>query len=185
MFGSEGYITQVILENCDECIDEKNEILKQKRDEKMEAKIEQVKTNYAGWFWLIEKVKDGPISDIICLIPKICHAKLFGNIFMANHVTEFQQDYFNIFKLMVKYDAPLGSIGWGKYDFLKKAIQAKNVEMVKFVAPKIKVSQYLKYLTGTEKRMVEKLCKMSKESGNREILDFLNFWTDRLRLQRF
>ena len=100
-------------------------------------------------------------------------------------MTEFQQDYLSIFKLMVKYDAPLGSIGWGKYDFLKKAIQAKNVEMVKFVAPKIKDSQYLKYLTGTEKRMVEKLCKMSKESGNREILDFLNFWTDRLRLQRF
>ena len=127
-------------------------------------------------------MKDGPVSDIICLIPKICHAHLFGNIFKTNHVTECQQDYLSIFKLMVKNDAPFR---WGKHDFLKKAIQAKNVEMVKFVAPKIKDSQCLKYLTGTEKRMVEKLCKMSKESGNREILDFLNFWTDRLRLQRF
>ena len=94
----------------------------------------------AGWFWLIEKVKDGPVSDIICLIPKICHAHLFGNIFKTNHVTECQQDYLSIFKLMVKNDAPFR---WGKHDFLKKAIQAKNVEMVKFVAPKIKVSQYL------------------------------------------
>ena len=100
---------------------------------------------HVGWFWLIEKVKDGPISDIISLIPKICHAKLFGNIFRANHVTEFQQEYLSIFKLMVKYDAPLGTIGWGKYEFLKKAIQAKNFEMVKFVAPRIKVSQSYQY----------------------------------------
>ena len=62
---------------------------------------------HAGWFWLIEKVKDGPVSDIICLIPKIRHANLFGDIFEANHVTEFQQDYLSVFKLIVKYDAPL------------------------------------------------------------------------------
>ena len=76
---------------------------------------------------------------------------------------------------MVKYDAPLGSIGWGKYDFLKKAIQAKNVEMVKFVAPKIKASQFS---TETYGKMVENFRKMAKKSGNKEILDFLNSWTD-------
>ena len=175
MFGSEGYITQVILEDCDECVDEKNERLKQKKEEKMEVKKEELKANRAGWFWLIEKVKDGPVSDIVCLIPKICHADLFGDIFQANLVTEFQHDFLSVFKLMVKHDAPLRS---RKCYFLKKAIQAKNVEMVKFLAPKIKVSQYF---TETDKKLVEKLCKMTKNSGNKEILDFLNFWTDKLR----
>ena len=37
----------------------------------------------------------------------------------------------------------------------------------------------------TDKKLVEKLCKMTKKSGNKEILDFLNFWTDKLRLRRF
>ena len=52
-------------------------------------------------------MKDGSVSDIICLIPKIRHANLFGDIFEANHVTEFHQDYLSVFKLIVKYDAPL------------------------------------------------------------------------------
>ena len=49
MFGSDGYITQVILEDCDECVDEKNERLKQKREVKMEVKIKKLKANRAGW----------------------------------------------------------------------------------------------------------------------------------------
>ena len=86
---------------------------------------------HAGWFWLIEKVKDGPVSDMICLIPKISHANLFGNIFKANHVTEFQQEYWSVFKLMVKHDAPFhGSavvFHRGFDRFLKKAIEVKLV----------------------------------------------------------
>ena len=73
----------------------------------MEVKKEELKVNRAGWFWLIEKVKDGPVSDIICLIPKTRHANLFGDIFKANHVTEFQQDYLILLKMILKYDVPL------------------------------------------------------------------------------
>jgi hypothetical protein len=105
------------VENCHECIDEKDERLRQKR----EYKMEDVKANHAGWFWLIEEVKNGPVSDMICLIPKICHVDLFGDIFEAKHVTEFQQDYLSVFKLMLKHDALLCG---GKPDFLRKAIQA-------------------------------------------------------------
>ena len=79
---------------------------------------------HAGWFWLVEKVKDGPVSDMICLIPKIRHANLFGDIFEAKHVTEFQQDYLSIFKLVVKYDAPFYR---GNHGLRKSAIQVKLV----------------------------------------------------------
>ena len=172
----------MIIENCDQCQIKKEGRRLQNKEQKMKDKIIDNEGNALSWFWLIEKVKKGSISDMICLIPKIRHFDLFGDLYEANCVTEFQQDYLSIFKLMVKYDAPLGTIGWGKYEFLKKAIQAKNVEMVKFVAPKIKASQYL---AETDRKLVEKLCKMTKNSGNREILDFLNFWTDKLRLRRF
>merc|ERR1711894_286461 len=37
---------------------------------------------------------------MISLIPKIRHFDLFGDIFEAKHVTEFQQDYLSVFKLM-------------------------------------------------------------------------------------
>ena len=164
------YMIQEILEKCDECSDENDERLKKRSED---FKMEELKTNHAGWYWLIEKVKNGPVSDIICLIPKICHFNLFGDIFEAHHVTEFQQDYLSVFKLMIKHDALLRG---GKPEFLRKAIQAKNVEMVKFVAPKIKASHF-----STETyyvQMVENYRKLAKEYGNKEILEFLNSWMD-------
>ena len=164
------YMIQEILEKCDECSDENDERLKKRSED---FKMEELKTNHAGWYWLIEKVKNGPVSDIICLIPKICHFNLFGDIFEAHLVTEFQQDYLSVFKLMIKHDALLRG---GKPEFLRKAIQAKNIEMVKFVAPKIKASHF-----STETyyvQMVENYRKLAKEYGNKEILEFLNSWTD-------
>ena len=92
---------QEILVNCHEC----NEV----KELRLERKRENVIAKHAGWFWLVEKVKDGPVSDIICLIPKIRHIDLFGDIFKAKHVTEFQQDYLSVFKLMVKHKAPTAS----------------------------------------------------------------------------
>ena len=60
---------------------------------------------------MIEKVKNGPVSDMICLIPKIRHVDLFGTIFPEAK----QPDYC--------YDALMG----GKPDFLRKAILVKLV----------------------------------------------------------
>jgi hypothetical protein len=114
-------------------------------------------------------VKNGPVSDMICLIPKIRHVDLFGNIFEAKAVTEFQQDYLSVFKLMLKHK-PVDQ-KWSEPDFLRKAIQAKNVEMVKFIAPKIKASQFS---TETYVEMVEDFRKMAKKSGNKEILELVD-----------
>ena len=90
-----------VMKNCHECVVGKKGIIKQKMEEK--------RARLKSWFGLIEKVKKGPISDIICLIPKIRHVDLFGDIFKAKHVTEFQQDYLSVFKLMVKHKAPTAS----------------------------------------------------------------------------
>ena len=139
------YKEQEIMRNCRDCMDEKDVRLWQKLHER------NVEPNYASWFWLIEKVKNGPVSDMICLIPKIRLADLFSDIFWPKLVTEeFQQDYLSIFKLIVKY-MPVKfdafQLNWREPEFLRKAIQAKNVEMVKFI--------------------------MAKESGNKEILELI------------
>ena len=80
-------MVQEILGNCPKC----------PHALKMEPNLPSLKTE--SWFWLIEKVKNGPISDIICLIPKIRHFDLFGDLFEANCVTEFQQDYLILLKV--------------------------------------------------------------------------------------
>ena len=80
-------MVQEILENCPKC----------PLALKMEPNMPSLNTE--SWFWLIEKVKNGPISDIICLIPKIRHFDLFGDLFEANYVTEFHQDYFILIKV--------------------------------------------------------------------------------------
>ena len=125
------YKEQEIMRNCRDCMDEKDVRLWQKLHER------NVEPNYASWFWLIEKVKNGPVSDMICLIPKIRLADLFSDIFWPELVTEeFQQDYLSIFKLIVKY-MPVKfdafELKRRKAKFLSKANQAKNVEMVKFL----------------------------------------------------
>ena len=84
--------------------------------------IEDDKTPYETWVWLIEKVKSGPVSDMICLLPKICHVDLFGDMFEAFYWKFFHQEYVSIFKLMVKHEAPLD-----EPDFLREAIQVKLV----------------------------------------------------------
>ena len=175
------YVEQEIMKNCRDCMDEKDVRLWEKLHER------NVEPNYASWFWLIEKVKNGPVSDMICLIPKIRHADLFEDIFWPEHVcTEFQQDYLSIFKLTVKHQ-PVKPflLKWREPDFLRNAIQDKNVEMVKFIWPKIEARQFstetfytdYNYITGTMRQtyveMVEDLHKMAKESGNKEILELI------------
>ena len=153
-----------ILEECDECVDEKDERLKKRRED---FRMEELK---AGWYWLIEKVKNGPVSDIICLIPKIRHVDLFGDIFEANHVTEFQQDYLSVFKLMIKHDALLRG---GKPEFLRKAIQAKNVEMVKFLGTEI----HRKHEFSANVSLPKYIKELAEKSYNKEILKYLNLLT--------
>ena len=64
------------------------------------------------------------LNKTTLLIPKITHFDLFGDLYEANCVTEFQQDYLSIFKLLVKYDAPFYR---GNHGLLKRAIQVKLV----------------------------------------------------------
>ena len=71
---------------------------------------------------------------------------------------------------MVKHEAPLC-----EPDFLGAAIQAKNVEMVKFIAPKIKASHFL---PETYAKMVKDFREMAERSENEEILEFFNSWVD-------
>ena len=80
-------MVQEIMENCPKC----------PLALEMEYKIPSIIQE--SWMWLIEKVINGPISDIICLIPKIRHFDLFGDLFEANCVTEFQQDYLILLKV--------------------------------------------------------------------------------------
>ena len=83
-------------------------LIRQERYDKLLDKVRDSWLNAQSWFWLIEMVKNnGQISDIICLIPKICHFELFEDIFEANHVTEFQQDYLILLKMVLKYGAEL------------------------------------------------------------------------------
>ena len=131
----------------------------QNKEQKMKDKIIDNEGNAQSWFWLIEKVKKGPISDMICLIPKITHFDLFGDLYEANCVTEFQQDYLILLKMILKYDGSLDLP-----EFLAEAIRAKNVEMVKFVAPKIEI----------HKLPAKWYIKLAEQSGNEEILEYLN-----------
>ena len=82
----------------------------QNKEQKMKDKIIDNVGNTQSQFWLIEKVKKGPISDMICLIPKIRHFDLFGDLYEANRVTEFQQDYLILLKMILKYDGSQSSV---------------------------------------------------------------------------
>ena len=90
------------MENCDECVIEKEDRIKQKKEEKRAIK---------SWFGLLEKVKNGPVSDIICIIPKIRNFQLFGDIFEVipvHHLKKFQkEDYLILFKMVLKYHGDL------------------------------------------------------------------------------
>ena len=130
----------------------------QNKEQKMKDKIIDNEGNAQSWFWLIEKVKKGPISDMICLIPKITHFDLFGDLYEANCVTAFQQDYLILLKMILKYDGPLDLS-----EFLSEAIRAKNVELVKLMAQKIEKHEFTAKL----------FLKLAEQSGNAEILDYI------------
>ena len=74
-------------------------------------------------------------------------------------MTEFQQDYLILLKMILKYDGLLDLS-----EFLAEAIRAKNVEMVKFVAPKIEKDEF----------SLKLYIKLAEQSGNEEILEYLN-----------
>ena len=151
------------MENCDECVIEKEDRIKQKKEEKRAIK---------SWFGLLEKVKNGPVSDIICIIPKIRNFQFFGDIFEVihvHHLKKFQQeDYLILFKMVLKYH---GDLDFCVY--LAKAIKALNVEMVKFLgteihrihefSAKVSLSKYIK--------------ELAEKSCNKEILKYLNSLT--------
>ena len=155
-------MVQEIVENCDQCEIKKEVRRKQNKEQKMKDKIIDNEGNAKSWFWLIEKVKKGPISDMICLIPKIRHFDLFGDLYEANCVTEFQQDYLILLKMILKYDGLLDLS-----EFLAEGIRAKNVEMVKFVAPKIEKDEF----------SLKLYIKLAEQSGDEEILEYLNSLT--------
>ena len=158
-------MVQEIVENCDQCEIKKEVRRSRNKEQKMKDKITVNEGNAQSWFWLIEKVKKGPISDMICLIPKIRHFDLFGDLYEANHVTEFQQDYLILLKMILKYDGPLDL-----QEFLAEAIRAENVEMVKFVASNMEKHKLHNYPILS----VHFYIKLAEQSGNEEIVEYLN-----------
>ena len=71
--------------NCDACVSEKEE----RKEQKIEQKMEDKRASAESWVWLIKKVERRPVSEIICLIPKIRHFDLFGDLFEVNPVKKF------------------------------------------------------------------------------------------------
>ena len=140
-------MVQEIMKNCPKCP------LALKMEYNMPSIIQE------SWMWLIEKVINGPISDIICLIPKIRHFDLFGDLFEANCVKEFQQDYLSLLKMILKYDGDILDLPL----FLVEAIRAENVELVKFMAQKIEKHEFTAKL----------FLKLAEQSGNAEILEYI------------
>ena len=140
-------MVQEIMKNCPKCP------LALKMEYNMPSIIQE------SWMWLIEKVINGPISDIICLIPKIRHFDLFGDLFEANCVTEFQQDYLSLLQMILKYDGDILDLPL----FLVEAIRAENVELVKFVAQKIETHEFKAHM----------FLNLAEQSGNAEILEYI------------
>ena len=147
------------MENCDECVIEKEDIIKEKKEEKRATK---------SWFGLLEKVKNGPVSDIICIIPKIRNFQLFGDIFEAipvHHLKKFQQeDYLILFKMVLKYHGDLDLCV-----YLSKAIKAQNVEMVKFLGTEIQ----RKHEFSANVSLPKYIKDLAERSYNKEILKYL------------
>ena len=151
------------MENCDECVIEKEDRIKQKKEEKRGTR---------SWFGLLEKVKNGPVSDIICIIPKIRNFQLFGDIFEVipvHHLKKFQkEDYLILFKMVLKYHGDLDLCV-----YLSKAIKAQNVEMVKYLGTEI----HRKHEISADVSLPKYIKDLAERSYNKEILKYLNLLT--------
>ena len=161
---SQEILDSQILVNCDACVSEKEERKEQKIEQKKE-KMGDKRASAESWVWLIKKVERRPVSEIICLIPKIRHFDLFGDLFEVNPVKKFQQDYLILLKMVLKYDDDDLDLGI----FLENAIKAGNVELVKFVATKIGYREFSTNLPN--------YIKLAENTFNVEILEYLNSMT--------
>jgi hypothetical protein len=118
---------------------------------------------FESWSLLIDAVKHGPSADIISLIPKInMFFYVFGDISEAKCITKFQKEYFNLFKLILKYDANINISA-----YLRAAIQAENIAMVKFVVTKVDIYKRDEFEDQTYFSLVER-------TGNMELIRFFN-----------
>jgi hypothetical protein len=118
---------------------------------------------FESWSLLIDAVKHGPSADIISLIPKInIFFYVFGDISEAKCITKFQKEYFNLFKLILKYDANINISA-----YLRAAIQAENIAMVKFVVTKVDIYKRYEFEDQTYFSLVER-------TGNMELIRFFN-----------
>ena len=153
-----------ILVNCDACVSEKEERMEEKMERKKE-KMEDKRASAESWVWLIKKVEKRPVSEMICLIPKIRHFDSFGDLFEVNPVKKFQQDYLILLKMVLKYDDDDLDLGI----FLENAIKAGNIELVKFVATKIGYHEFSTSLPN--------YIKLAENTFNVEILEYLNSMT--------
>ena len=126
-------LNREIMENCREC---ENRMGIEAKEEPMEVK----RDNTESWLWLIERAKTGLVSDINCLIPKIRHFDLFGDIFTVNPLKKFRQDYLILFKMILKYqdEYHYEDEHFSLRGYLAQSIKAGNVEMVKFLVKEIR-----------------------------------------------
>ena len=160
---SQEIVDSQILVNCDACVSEKEERMEEKMERKKE-KMEDKRASAESWVWLIKKVEKRPVSEIICLIPKIRHFDSFGDLFEVNPVKKFQEDYLILLKMVFKYDDDFDLV-----IFLQNAIKAGNVELVKFIASKI---GYREFSTN-----LPYYIKLAENTFNVEILEYLNSMT--------
>ena len=169
-------LNREIMENCREC---ENRMGIEAKEEAMEVK----RNNTESWFWLIERVKTGPVSDIICLIPKIRHFDLFGNLFVIRPLKKFRQDYLILFKMILKYQNEYHyedehfSLG----GYLAQSIKAGRVEMVKFLVTEIRRPR--KYCSAHLD--LPKYIKLAEIFPvNKEILEYLIFDLNNLKIMK-
>ena len=157
--GSQDSVKYISYDEEDEDSDEYNDIYLEGLANAFENHT-PTEVAFDSWTRLKDAVKNGPSADIISLIPNIKMFYEFGDISQAKHITEFQQEYLNLFKLILKYDANIDISAYLRY-----AIQAENIDMVKFVVTKVDIYKKDEFEGQTYFTMVER-------TGNMELLQF-------------
>ena len=136
-----------LMENCDECVSETEYRIEEKVKRKRQEKREEADLNTESWLWMIERVKKGPVSDMICLIPRIRQYDLFGDIFRPI-MRKYQRDYLILFNMILKY----GELDLSIY--FSKAIKAGNLPKYIKLAKRSgneEICEYLKSLIADSK----------------------------------
>ena len=114
-----------------------------------------------SWFWLINAVRNGPLIDIISLIPKVSKFHIFGDISIAKYMIEYKEEYFGLFKLMLKNGATLNL-----QEFFRKAILSENIKMVQHIAPSVDIHEIHHVTENT-------YLNLAQWTGNTQMIEYI------------